>query len=767
MSDSPINLGAAHVACLNEALRQGPLIIERWRSGVFDILNERYTSSIQNIEKRHLQDAMLALHNHQMEISKSFTVALTSAMTSKTQTLLGEKNESPSKHAAAISFDDLELMGDREVQDTVDSARVLQTVAMACEAGLAAFSARLSTAQGFTQVKADKNPLRPEVFSQALLKAVQSLPVDNAVRSLWFTHGGALMGQQVQALYLELNELLIERGVAPAAYRVITNQGFNVLGQANLDSPIGAGKSDSRSSSGFAPLADDSAKLPTIAFPQQEPKRRALLASSSEPIVHQDFGHTLPAALSVLSELEQSGTALAQTKGKAPLPLAHLREQLKREAKSAGQSMAIDVVSLMIEKMANDPRLLAPVQKIIANAEPAFLRLAVADPRFFNDKSHPARNLLETITARSLAFQSEATPGFAEFLQDLQGVAAMLTEEDSSDTQHFAMLLSEFEKKSALRHIAARESHKLTAQALLEATRRDILATQISAEVLERPDFAVGNLIVTAFLTGPWSQVLAKERMAVDADKTGMAKAIFSLTLGELLWSLDAKQTAPHPKRLAKLIPGILERLQAGLLSIDSPPADSQTFFDEVSSVHQHSLNTIGGRGLASAKRAISVKNKQTKSDLNGLFSVGDSAHSIRTKPAPSESAKAEPRFQLTQPFVETSPEEKSTPKRQASHSSSIALKLGAWVELMEGDQWLRAQLTWVSLYKTLFLFTSADGRTHSMTEPLLEYYLLQGLVKVISPDDLVAGAIEGVTRTAKPKSAAGDGKARQNASRF
>jgi len=785
MSNSPLDLGAAHAACLNEALRQAPLIIDLWRSEVSIALNERYTSSLQNIEKRHLNAAMVGLQKHQVAIAKSFVAALTKTIANASQAAPGNKTEKLRSLPLSTSFDDLELMGDNAVQDSVDSARVLQTVATACDAGLAAFSARLSTTQGFAQVKTDKNPLRPEIFSRALLEAVQSIPVDNAIRSLWFTYGGALMGQLVQTLYMALNQLLIERGIAPAAYRVITNQGGKTVGQSNIASPLAASDGDSLGTSAFAPLAPESVELPTIAFPQPEAKRneasvitpsqsslnvnrlrrqllggndasfsKQALSAESEPIVHQDFSHTLPASTAMLNEAEQHATAPSGARGKArnrlALPLAQLREQLSLEAKSLGRVAAFEAVSMMIEKIASDPRQLVPVQQVIVNAEPAFLRLAINDPSFFSDKSHPGRNLLETIASTSLAFASEAAPGFAEFLQDLQDLGAQLAAGGPSDTQHFVKLLAGFDKRNKLRHAAEYESRRGTTQALLEAEQLNILAKKISAEIRTRPDFALDNPTIQLFLTGPWAQVLAKERLAVDSDKTGMVKAIFSLTLGELLWSLNAEQTTPHPKRLAKLIPSILERLQGGLLSIDSPLAESQAFFEEVSAIHQSSLNSRRAPVEANTRQATSPRSRKNKSELDRLFGVGDPVYELETGPAPllaqrsgstrNAEPNTKPRFQQTQPFVETAPGEKPAPEAEAINSGGIELRLGAWVELNEDDQWLRAQLTWISRYKTLFIFTSAGGRTHSMTEPLLQFFLLQGQLKVISQEGVVSG---------------------------
>ena len=63
--------------------------------------------------------------------------------------------------------------------------------------------------------------------------------------------------------------------------------------------------------------------------------------------------------------------------------------------------------------------------------------------------------------------------------------------------------------------------------------------------------------------------------------------------------------------------------------------------------------------------------------------------------------------------------------------------------------QWLRAQLTWISPHDTLFLFTSEGGRKHSMTARVLQHLLQLNLVKVVSQQGVVDGALDSVARTA------------------
>lgn len=727
MSSAAHELGAARVACLNEALRQSPLMIDLWCSSVVDLLNERFTSSLQNIEKRHLHAAMLALQKHQLHIAKSFVAAVTRAAATQGHTASSSATGKSDGLTTSVSFDDLTLMGDNDVQDRVDSARVLQTVAFECDAGLAAFSARLSTAQGFAQVTADKNPLRPEIFSLALLKAARSVPVDSVVRSLWFAHGGKLMGQLVQALYLELNELLIQRGVAPAAYRVITNRDANNAGDA---SPASSRWADGLGASAFAPLTHDTGDLPTINFPPQE------------ATVYEPQASNLARASIVPDRVRQSRSGEAVTR--------------------------------MIGEIANDSRLLAPVRQLIASTEPFFLRLAAKDPLLLKQKSHPARRLLAVAASKSLAYRSESALGFREFLQDLQQAVALMAQADTSSAQQFANLLAVFESKIAQRQAAAYANYKETTQSVRQAEQRNAMAQNIAAEILARPDFILSNRVIIDFLTGPWSQVLAAERLAVDADKTGMYKAIFSLTLGELLWSLNIERTAPHPKRLAKLSPSVLERIRGGLLSIDCSPADSQAFFDEVLAIHQSSLNPRSGiepgssMGTNGNQDAMASQSKragphgQTDAELNGLFAAGDSAHGVRTK-ARAKSQKDEihddtgpqtqPQFEPTQPFVDTADARQPESEPLALQLGGMELRLGAWVEMTVDDQWVRAQLTWISLYKTLCIFTSAGGRTHSLTEPLLQYMLLQGMVKVISHEGVLPVSPAGEASPAKHNS--------------
>ncbi len=77
------------------------------------------------------------------------------------------------------------------------------------------------------------------------------------------------------------------------------------------------------------------------------------------------------------------------------------------------------------------------------------------------------------------------------------------------------------------------------------------------------------------------------------------------------------------------------------------------------------------------------------------------------------------------------------------------ALELGNWVEMNTGKGWQRTQLTWASPHGTLFLFTRPDGSTQSMTRRMRERMMREGLMRVLSTQPVVAGALDEVARTA------------------
>lgn len=742
---------SAYQACLNEARQQAPLMAKRWYTQLSALLLEKSTAPVVVHEKQQIHDAWQALIKHQADIERGFAQQIAQAIDREVGgTSLGRSSEASGFAASSLKFDDLELMGDDQVQDTLDEARLAQTLLLVSEAGLAGLSARLSTAQGLKVVKSDKNPLRPEVYANALVQVLQDLPVVIAIRTRWLIYGGQIMGELLQTLYVALDKLLEKQGVKQAGYAVLSSP----------DEPRRTAMQDGLIGQKSASTGKDRTGRPGRA--SGDPSGQPL---SREQLLTLDHLHRLMSGEyndSFISETD----AAQDTDVEFGLLPADAPRKAQRPSRSLGQSLAVEVVGLMMEQLTADQRLLPPVRQLIANAEPAFLRLGSADPTFFSNKNHPARRLLEAVTAKSLAFASESDEGFAEFMQDLEMAAVRLGNDKAIGSLDFAALLKNFEDRQTARNQAVVEVQKRAVKALMQAEQRYLLAEKIAQEIRQRRDFVVSNPIIATFVTGPWAQVMAHERLTMEGNPSGKQKAVFSLALGDLLWSADVVQASRYRKRLVKIIPGMTDAVREGLLTIDYPLSLSKPFFEELMRLHEQALsaplekieavrkNSLapGHPPVTDAHSSLNPWLQSSEAQQSGFMDFAETTEQPHepTKPAranpvlPAAVAASVPTFvdlQDTRPLLA---------------EDALSIQPGAWVDLVAGNQWVRARLIWISPHGTLFMFSSAGGRSHSMTARMLEQCVAQGRFRLVSQQGLLDGALDTVAQTAMRNSVQG-----------
>ena len=68
-------------------------------------------------------------------------------------------------------------------------------------------------------------------------------------------------------------------------------------------------------------------------------------------------------------------------------------------------------------------------------------------------------------------------------------------------------------------------------------------------------------------------------------------------------------------------------------------------------------------------------------------------------------------------------------------------MDVGAWIELHTKGAPQRLQLSWVSPQSTMYLFTSARGKTQSMSRRLLERLASEGKLQVVSDRSTILDA--------------------------
>lgn len=730
-------------ACVQQAAAAGRTLMGRLVDTARQSMRQRAGATDVPAERNSLVEALRLLGQNEAMMAERYPLELMAAFSDAMRGAAGK-----AASAGPISFDQLELMDEGQIQERVEGARALQSALMGAEHELAEFNALICAAQGLKTVQADRNPLRPDVYVRTLQSLLGALGIPVAVRLRWMQHLGPALGKELGHVYEKLSLDLRSKGVTAAAY-VIT---------PSRDASSAGGRMALKAATPASPKPDTRLTVDRL---------RRLLAGELSSIdganggnglprqeVKSDFVHTVPAAFEALEEMKQVDTAVRRiAKRKAADAMSGQeagdeREHLRRSATSVGPALGLEVVTLMIENLTHDQRLLPPVQDAVRQLELPLMRLALIDPRFFSDRRHPARALLEQMTQRSLAFRSTDDAGFEGFIGALRAEIAEIAETPIHDASPFAAALGVLERTWESQEQHERERRDRAVQALLHAEQRSLLAETFAREFqAANANMPIPEEVVD-FVTGPWAQVVAEARIAdrvaaVDPDG-------YLAVVDDLVWSIRDDLSRQDLARLSELIPALLKRLRAGLASISYPDARSAGFFNLLMELHQQALKPE--RTFARRARALV---RTTREQLEARFTAADADRMWLAPSEVKESGFLDSRdalpdavhFERTRPTGY--PGDAGGPEAaQPPDEGNIPVPLNAWVELRNGSQWIRSRLTWVNRQGTLFVFTSTDGATQSMTRRVLDIRLAADAVRVLDRA-VVDSALDAVVNAA------------------
>lgn len=676
------------------------------------------------------------------------------------QQTAAQAEEKPSRSLFTIHFDELELMDESQITESVERARATQVLASAVEGPLADLDALVCAAQGLQRVQPEHNPLRPEVFLQALQAVVSQMQTTAQVRNDWMAHMAKALGTELKGLYLAQIELLKQGGVQPVGYAMRqadgqyvyvapgngeTSPGFG----AETDMPVPAGSGD--------PLLtlDRLRRLLLGEFSEQPaPAQAPVVAPDDEPFAERfarefdspaqlpqidppatDFAMTVPAAFEALQEMNQIGQMMERLGSQRVQPGDGPG---RKRAAGLGDALGMEVVALMVDNIARDSRLPWPVQQFVRALEPALMQLALADPRFFSNKEHPARRLLQDITDHAMAFNGPEAPGFKRFMRSLMDIAGPLATATIEGADDFEQVRQQLHAQWADSEQAREQERQRAIEALQHAEQRHLLAARLSGEIRLLPQIDSIPGEIAHFLLGPWAQVMAQARLT---DRTGSADpGRFQELVGALVWSAQPELTRMNTGELARLIPQLLPRLREGLALIDYPADRTEAVFEQLMQLHQQAFQG-GPKPAASPAETEPAEQATPLMDEEPWLAPSEAQDSgFMDDLQPSQPGTLEPPPEPTPVDGPTRP----------------ALAVGSWVNLLVAGQWERTQLSWVGSQGTFFLFTNASGRTQSMTLRLLDRCIQQGSLQVLSQQPVVDVALDAVAQAAMRNSVEG-----------
>ncbi|MGZ5848132.1 MAG: DUF1631 family protein [Ramlibacter sp.] len=709
--------------CLATMLKQAEALMAAVLHGLVKGMAPVGPQSVAAFQQPAVKSAILALDIDGRAVCETYRAELTR--------LVYEGGGKETVQTEVLRYEDLQLFGDAELDQSIEVARALQEVAYAVDDVLPTLDALVCTLMGWRTIQPGLNPIRPEVFVRSLQSALAHHVPDDFAREALLAPAGGLLGAHLRHIYRELTDWLQSTGVEPAV-------------------PPG-GRSKAGAAPGTPAMGTMAKTMLTL-----DRLRKLLAGDFDPPPGKHEFLHTVPASMTMLQELKQVDALVKRLEQRpkptpAPAPADMLAAAPVADVPPAGRlgrQLGDEVLRLMFETLEQDGRLLPAFKEQLRSIEPAVRRLADQDSRFFSDRTHPARQLLDRITQRSLAFQSETEHGWERFLETVEYAARWLTASKVVDADVFGELLDHLQTVWGGHDGVLRQRREEAARALLHAEQRNLLAQKLATDFTQAAGGEEVADFVLDFLRNAWAQVVAQAQLDCTdgtADPLGYRAAV-----DDLLWSVQTGGAQRgRARHLAQMLPRLLTTLRQGLQGIGYPPELTQSFFDQLLSLHHA---TVKGSGDAASVQVIEALQahgagvpEPMQPDDRPWLADGEVQDSGWV-----DGDSVQPDDLLAAGVPAEAPADPPP-------ASAGELRTGTWAELMVDGEWTRVQLTWASPHGTLYMFTAIAGTAHSMSRRTLDRLRAQGLLRVVAERNVVDDALDQVAQAALKNSL--DGK--------
>lgn len=553
------------------------------------------------------RDGLLGAQFELNRKSAVFVLTFNDAFDERVTRELGPRGGAPPARAAA--WDALTLVEDREVELQISAERFGLETAHKCEWELRELDAYVGALLDASAGESVRNPLRPEVVGDAMIRAVDAVSERPDVRKVLGAEIGRSLADALPAAYGEIVADLRGAGVQPLSLAVRQRAAradgsgvatdFDTLGRP-LDPPGSAAHAGPASGlGGYAPSRAGRGAPASGYGP-------GLRGSGAGRGGGTPIGSVDPALMSLmrrLADLEgraSGGDLYAETDaagGALPNLIHAHREELRRASKSGLDHLVIDVIGTLFDQILADPKIPPQLARQIARLQVPVLRAALGDPGFFASRRHPVRRFVNRIASLGAAFDDAGDESARAFVAKVHALVQEVIDGDFDHIETYDRKLEELEAfaaELARREVAAEgaQTAELLAQKEDELRLRALYAQRLEGDLagVSAPEF------VREFIGRVWSQVLleAAEQGGADGERVRRMRHAGR----ELFLSVQPKPTPAHRKAFLAELPRLMQELTEGMNLIGWPEAERRAFFGRLMPAHAEALKAAAVRQL-------------------------------------------------------------------------------------------------------------------------------------------------------------------------
>lgn len=429
----------------------------------------------------------------------------------------------------------------------------------------------------------------------------------------------------------------------------------------------------------------------------------------------------------------------------AAVEASELRDKLAERATRQVDKLTIEIVGLLFDRIERDKHVPPRIKELLLRLQFPIIKAALTDPELFVAADRAPRLLIDRIASTAVGWTDEGEQNQRYLAQVQKAVTTVLTSVEEG-LGAFEQALAEFEAYLAEEHSGDDDPVARAKRALADAENREIMAINATIKIRSVFDGVQLESYLREFLLQTWVRVLVAAWLKDGGEEPTMRRYLGIVP--DLVWSVQPKIEISDRKRLVVAIPTVLGALREGLLLIDWPADKTQEFFGRLMHSHAHAVKALEmAHGLA----APVVEPQAMRAQLDGLKMsaelLPEAADSIRVDGAVVRQVLAAQHLSV---------DHLDAPQGGAAVNTSVSdeeldrliasWRRGDWFDLKIGDRRERVQLRWISLRRTLYLFTPAQGeRSHSLAPEAMRAHLRSGDLLPVESAPLFERAVQGM----------------------
>jgi hypothetical protein len=627
--------------------RSHALMTRRLRGGTGGLAAELARAPVTQAALRALRAEVAAtLSRQHAQFAAAFGEALQQSLTEFTQPLAAK---APGQWLDLGAF---EIMDDSRIQDEIEVAQVVRILDEDCTVELRRlikFEGALRRNEG---VRVSASPIGPPALARALWSGSDVLGLAAPARAELVRCVARWLAPRLSELYAAVRQA----GFADASHLEAADRATEGIEEGSTATP---------------PTGFDVTRPGALFELMDLDDQRPVFAASTAPGPLLTIPDTQPMPLD-------------GDDARIPDLIHSHREELSALQDATSARLGVALIGHLFAQIVADPALSSEAREWIARLQPGVVQLAAQDPTLLRSHRHPAWTLVNRIATHMNVDKGVPAPEFMQWLTDT--VAQVATAPSTATFQAAVDRLAQLQRKQAQKRLTSVEG-------ALDLLRRNAsleeLVAQARTRLQRRLDSAQPPSQTRRFILTLWSLVVAQEWATLPPGAPRNTSPAMD-TAVDVIWSTDAARSRADASTLAAMIPGLVERLAAGMAAVKLSDAMRKAWLDQLAAIQLHAMRRPLGTEATSGPVTVDLE-------------IDD-----ELPPAP--------------------PPRAATSMTQAS--AIAALQIGDNVTMQLHGDWQDLQLLWTSDNGYFLLFADRRESSHSFTRPALEKMLAQGLLR-------------------------------------